>query len=144
MIYKGQINSKIVKKAKTGAEYAVFEVNDKKFNCFDALIVKEFQEGDNVEIETKTNGKYENMFSMKKIDAEAPKEQNKPIPTLKPIPQEFHQSIEACRYEALDITMKYLKLREEKPTMDLVLNMANVYLEFIQGKIDGMYAKEGK
>ncbi len=146
MIIKGKIENKELKKTKANVQYATFTIEGKNFNSFDAVIINDFNKGDFVEIETKTDktGKFENMISMKKIvESEAPKQESKPMPTLKPIPQEFHQSIEAVRYEALDIALKFLTLRGEKPTMDLVLNMANVYLEFIQGKIDGMYDKSG-
>jgi hypothetical protein len=81
MIFKGIITSKITQtSSKTGKDYTTFALGEKKFNCFDADTIKNFQEGDNVEIITKTNGKYENMTSMKKIDVEAPKPQNNAKP----------------------------------------------------------------
>lgn len=71
MIFKGKITQKVTQtSSKTGKDYTTFSLGEKKFNCFDADTIKNFQEGDEVEIITKTNGKYENMVSMKKLGVE--------------------------------------------------------------------------
>lgn len=80
MIFKGIITSKITQNSKTsGKPYTTFGLGDKKFNCFDYDIIKNFQEGDNVEIITKTSGKFENMTSMKKIDEAPVSKPNAPV-----------------------------------------------------------------
>lgn len=144
MIIKGKIEAKKMTQEGTGAKGAwqrwVITIGGKEYSTFEKKIYNFFQVGDFVEMETKTDksGKYENMVAMKKVDVEPSKEPSKALPTLKPIPQEFHQSIEACRYEALDIAIKYLTLRGEKAPMDLLLNMSGVILEYILGKINMM------
>ena len=102
MIIKGKIEKREMSNgtAKTGKPYVrvMYVINDKNYSTFDDKFFP-FAIGDEVEIETKTQGKYENMISMKKIEPQASNAQIQPK-------QEFHQSIEACRFEALDIALK--------------------------------------
>lgn len=63
-IYSGKITQKELKTSKTGKEYVCFTIDGKFWNCFDALIHKNYNVGDEVEIETTTQGKFENLKSM--------------------------------------------------------------------------------
>lgn len=63
-IYQGKITQKELKTSKTGKDYICFTINGKFWNCFDALIHKNYNVGDEVQIETTTQGKFENLKSM--------------------------------------------------------------------------------
>jgi hypothetical protein len=74
----GKIEAKEKKGEGAGVKGAwerwVFKIGGKDYSTFDKKIYMFFQVGDEVEIETKTEGKYENMVSMKKSEPGAPDE----------------------------------------------------------------------
>src|SRR3990167_8609774 len=69
--YNGRIEAKEQKVAKNRQEYSCFTIAGKKWNCFDAIVNKEFIPGYEVEFETEQRGEYENLIpeTMKKINA---------------------------------------------------------------------------
>jgi len=88
MIIQGKIEAKELKTAKSMQQYAVFTIEKKKFNTFDAEIISNFVVGDMVTIEIVKDGIYDKMISMKKVEPQPSNEQNqtlKSAPVIEPL-----------------------------------------------------------
>jgi len=144
MIFKGRIEAKKLTQEGTGVKGAwqrwVFTIDGKDYSTFEKKIYGFFQVGDYIQIETKTEGKYENMVKMEKAAAEPFKEQIQafhgkdgglsPSPPIN-IKPEFHQSPEACRYEAMECALKW----KPNATADEIFIVAQRFLNWIlEGK----------
>lgn len=74
-----KIENKEMKKAKTGAAFATFTIDGKKYNTFDEKLMSDFNTGDYVDIDLAEKNGYMNLVAMRKSTATDPETQNRPI-----------------------------------------------------------------
>jgi len=112
--YQGKITQKELKTSKTGKEYICFTIDGKFWNCFDALIHKNYNVGDEVEIETTTQGKFENLKSMNFL---SPQNRNKtsasPEAPQNPKPEPVKSSVSDKDRRIIVILKELIKVLED-------------------------------
>jgi len=133
MITGGTITKKELTKDGTGPKGPwarwVFTIDNKRWSTLDPKIYQPFNVGDVVEIETKTEGKYENMISMKKQVIETA---NPEKAAVKPSNNGFHLTDEACRSNALTNAISWADYTHLEVNAEQILVLAEQFYDYIK------------